>query len=108
MSSPRRFSLSGQRLISYFAFRHSLYLTRNRRMTSCCSMPDARFVFSSFQSIFRERWSERNVSRRLRHLGSAISGASDLQGGRRQRVDPYGWGWSEDPRLATDETFGMG
>ena len=50
----------------------------------------------------------RNVSTKLRHLGSAISGATDLQGGRRQRVDPYRWGRSEDLRLAADETFGMG
>src|SRR5580700_3000854 len=50
----------------------------------------------------------RNVSTRLRQLGSAISGTSDLQGGRRQRVDPDRWRRSEDLRLATDETFGMG
>src|SRR5580698_3050112 len=50
----------------------------------------------------------RNVSTRLRQLGSAISGASDLQGGRRQRVDPDRWRRSEDLRLAPDETFGMG
>src|SRR5580692_7861508 len=50
----------------------------------------------------------RNVSTKLRQLGSAISGASDLQGGRRQRVDPDRWRRSEDLRLATDETFGMG
>lgn len=50
----------------------------------------------------------RNVSTKLRQLGSAISGASDLQGGRRQRVDPDRWRRSEDLRLAPDETFGMG
>jgi class 3 adenylate cyclase len=38
----------------------------------------------------------RNVSTKLRQLGSAISGASDLQGGRRQRVDPDRWRRSED------------
>src|SRR6202035_2963644 len=51
---------------------------------------------------------DRNVSTKLRQLGSAISGASDLQGGRRQRVDPDRWRRSEDLRLAPDETFGMG
>src|SRR5580700_1667101 len=55
-----------------------------------------------------ERGVRRNVSTKLRQLGSAISGASDLQGGRRQRVDPDRWKRSEDLRLATDETFGMG
>src|ERR1700737_5193100 len=44
----------------------------------------------------------------MRQLSSSSSGASDLQGGGRQRVDPDRWRRSEDLRLAPDETFGMG